>query len=367
MTESFPKPETQPELPGYDPIRPLKKSLKFIVIIAISLILLLTFWKAVKLVQTKTSFKAHYRKSLMGTTVEIKAYGKGATTASKAAFKEMERVANLMSIYNPKSEVSLINSMAGIASIAVSRDIFDVINRSIKLSSSLSRTFDISAGPLIDLWDLGRKGDFVPPDKSKIWETLKLVDYRKIEIDQERESVKLQKRGMKLNLGGVGKGYVLAVGRNVLVQNSIKSALISTGSSITCIGKKPDGTLWNVGIRSPREPKRLLGSVALMPGQAISTSGDYEQFIVKDGKRYHHIIDPRTGYPASLCRSATIIAGDATAADILSTSVFIMGPWKGIRLLNTLENVEGLIIDSNGKMHKTAGFKFEKIEEEEEK
>ncbi len=367
MAESFPKFEAQPELPGYDPYRPLKVALKFIVIITISLAIIFAIWKMFKVVQIRTSFRAHQKRALMGTTVEIKAYGKDARSASKQALQAMERMAKLINAHDTKSEIGLVNSMAGIASVAVSRNTFDVIYRSIKLSKSMGNTFDITIGPLIELWNFKGKDTFTPPSSSQIKETLKLVDYRKIEIDPEIETIKLLKRGMKINLGGVGKGYVLAIGRSMLVSKGIKSGLISSGSSITCIGTKPDGEPWRVGIRSPRDPEKLLGTITLAPGQAVSTSGDYEQYVEIEGKRYHHIFDPRTGYPASSCQSVTIIAGDATIADILSTSVFVMGPWRGMRLLRTLENVEGLIVDSSGKVHKTTGFKLEILKEETKK
>jgi thiamine biosynthesis lipoprotein len=304
---------------------------------------------------------------MMGTIVEIKAYGENARSAAKNALNEMEKISNQISVFDSESEVSFINSMAGIAKVAVSPRTFDIISRSIKLSKSLGRSFDITIGPLINLWDFNKKEDFMPPSPQEIREALKLVNFYRIEIDPQLETVKLLKRGMKINLGGVAKGYTLSVARNLMVSEGIRSALISTGSSITCIGSRPDGKPWRVGIRSSRGAENVIGTIELVPGQALSTSGDYEQYIEYEGKRYHHLIDPRTGYPASGCQSVTVLAGDATAADMISTAVFVMGPWKGLRFLKSLENVEGLIVDSNGKIHKTDGFKLEPVENEAEK
>jgi len=362
MVEFLPKHDAQPELPKHDPLRPLKASIKYIIIIFIAIVICFGLFRYFSSLYKKSSASAIETRNLMGTTVEIIAYGDRAKQLSKKAFRAMEDIATSLSIYNKNSEVSLINSMAGIAPVAVSPDTFDIISRSIILSKSLYGAFDISIGPLIDIWKINKNEEFMPPDVPTIVAARKLVNYWNIAINQEKETVKLKKRGMKLNLGAVGKGYVLSIGRSILVNNGIKSALISCGSTLTCIGKTHDGNLWSIGIKSPRDPEKILGKVSLLPGQAISTSGDYEQYIELNGKRYHHIIDPRTGYPASTCQAVTILAGDPTAADILSTAVFILGPWRGLRYLNSLENVEGLIIDSNGKIHMTAGFKLEKVD-----
>jgi len=364
MQESFPKPENQPELPKYDPLRLLRGALRLMAVAGAAVLILAVFLTAVFFLNKYTSRSAEIARNFMGTRVELKAYGDGASSAVRSALRKMEEVSRQLNIFDSKSEISLINSMSGIAPVAVSRSTFDIIERSTTLSKPLSGVFDVSIGPLVDLWQFN-KSDFSPPNQNEINETLRLVNYRNIEINPEIESVKLKVRGMKLNLGGVGKGFVIAVGRSVLVNAGIRNALISCGSSISCIGKNPDGSLWRVGVRDPRDPARLIGAVELMPGQALSTSGDYEQFSVIDGKRVSHIINPRTGRPASGVSSVTVLAGDSTTADILSTSVFVMGPWSGLRFLNSLENVEGLIVDANGNISKTAGFDLKSLSTEE--
>ncbi len=363
MSEYFQELRERLDLPGYDPHRNIKKALKFIAILAILIVLGFGGWRLFRVAQDRFSTEADVRAAFMGTNVEIVAYGEGAGDSAREALKEMERVAGLLDVFDPRSEVSLINSMSGVASVSVSKATFDVINKSVKFSKMADGAFDISVGPLVDIWDFSGRKNFRIPAPEQIREAQALVDWSEIELLSDVLSVKLRHRGMKLNLGGVGKGYVVSIGRNVLLQAGIKSALISTGSSISCIGRRPDGTPWRAGIKSPREPEKLLGAVTIEPGQSISTSGDYEKYVIIDGKRYHHILDPRTGYPAALCEAVTVISDDATASDILSTAVFVMGPQKGLRFLNKLGNVQALIVDSDGVTLTTPGFKLEKSEE----
>jgi len=322
-------------------------------------VLLLAGFYLTRVVIEKMEMSATERVELMGTQVEVIVNGPHARDHARAAISLMKRLEKLLNWKNPQSEVSLVNSMAGITAVAVSRDCFDIINRSIKLSGSLGGAFDITIGPLMEIWDFSMKDRKAPPPKVDIIAAGNLVNYRNVEIDPELETIKLLKRGMKINLGAVGKGYAVAKARNLLVSRGVRSAMINMGSSIATIGRRRDGKMWRVGIRHPRNPSELLGIVALVPGQAVSTTGDYEQYFEVEGKRYHHVIDPRTGYPAAGCQSVTIIAGDATVADILSTAVFVKGAVQGMRLIDSLEGVKGIIVKSDGTVIKSAGLKLE--------
>ncbi len=327
---------------------------------ALFIILLLSFF-LIRIVLEKIEMTATERAEIMGTEVTVLVNGPSARAHARAAIAVMKRLEKILGWENPQSEVSLINSMAGITSVAVSPDCFDIINRSVKFSMSLGGTFDITMGPLMETWDFSFREKKGPPPNIDIINARKLVNYRNIEVNPEMETVKLLKRGMKIDLGAVGKGYAVAKARNLLVARGVRSALISMGSSIAAIGKRPDGKMWRVGIRHSRKREELLGIVTLAPGQAVSTSGDYERYFIVDGKRYHHIIDPRTGYPATYCQSVTIIAGDATIADILSTAVFVKGPASGMSLINSLEGVKGIIVKSDGTVIKSRDLKLEEI------
>ncbi len=333
------------------------KSPKLVFVILCFLLLLTFIFSYLTLSRLNT--KARIVANLMGTEVEIVVNGKAAKRAAERAVDTITGVSRLLDWRNPKSEVSLINSMAGITAVAVSKPTFDVIYKSVKLSKTVHGVFDITIGPLADLWreaiDRG-----VPPSSTEITERKKLVNWEKVELDLQAETVKLLDRGMKIDLGGVGKGYAVGAARNTLVSLGIKSALINSGSSIVVIGVREDGKPWRIGVRDPRDPKKILGVIILEPGQALSTSGDYEKYFEWEGKRYHHIIDPRTGYPAETCQAVTVVAGDAAVADILSTAVFILGPKIGMRLIEGLDGVSGLIVTKNGEVIKSSNLRFEK-------
>ncbi|MCX5725789.1 MAG: FAD:protein FMN transferase [Candidatus Saganbacteria bacterium] len=294
----------------------------------------------------------------MGTVVEVSVYSPHAERHADAAISLMRRLGAKLDWRNGKSEVAIINNMAGIAKVAVSHDTFDIISRPLKLSRSLGGVFDITVGPLVDLW---RMSGGIPPSPEAVEAARTLVGWMDVELDPDAETVMLKRRGMRLNLDGVGKGYVVARARELLVSRGIKSAMISTGSSISVIGVRPGGGAWRVGIRDPRREGEIIGILELEGGESLSTSGDYERDFEYDGKRYHGIFDPRTGYPAEGCQSVTIIAPDATVADILSTAVFIMGPVLGLRYIENMSGIKGVIMTSSGALIKSSEIKLEEV------
>jgi FAD:protein FMN transferase len=280
---------------------------------------------------------------LMGTLVEISVIEKDeklATTAIQKAFREIRRLENLMSIHIPDSEVSKINQAAGKDPVPVSKELMAVIQRSLFWSEKTAGAFDITIGPAQELWDFDAPS---LPSKNAIADAIKKIDFRKIQLDEQ--NIFLPEKGMRLNLGAIAKGYAVDKAIDILKGNKIQSALINAGGDLKSIGKRSDQLNWRIGLQHPRNSESLLASFSIS-GNAVATSGDYQKYFEQDGKRYHHILDPKTGYPATTgSMSATVIAKNVMDADALSTAIFVLGSEKGIALLDSLNDVEGLIVN----------------------
>ncbi len=292
---------------------------------------------------------------LMGTYVEITVLGKNEKRINKAiirAFQEMKKVENKLSKFIPGSEVSLINKNAGIAWVTVDPELIDIIQKAGEISEITGGSFDITVGILGEIWDF-REGATVP-DKKKIDMLLKLVDYRKVMVDEKNSRVFLAEKGMEIDLGGIAKGFIVDNGVRILEQNKIKNFIINAGGDLTVRGNKGFEP-WKVGIQSPRDRTKIYITLGLT-NKSITTSGDYEKYFMQDGVRYHHILNPGTGYPAMSCSSSSIVASDATTADTLSTAVFVLGPARGIKLIEALPEVQGMIVDKKGKAVFSSGF-----------
>jgi thiamine biosynthesis lipoprotein len=282
---------------------------------------------------------------LMGTLVEISVIEKDeelATMAIQQAFQEIRRLENLMSIHIPDSEVSKINQAAGKDRIPISEELMAVIQRSLYWSEKTAGAFDITIGPAQELWDFDAPS---LPSGNSIADAIKNIDYRKIQL--EEQNIFLPEKEMRLNLGAIAKGYAVDKAIDILKKNKIQSALINAGGDLKSIGKRSDQLNWRIGLQHPRNSESLLASFSIS-GNAVATSGDYQKYFEQNGKRYHHILDPKTGYPATTgSMSATVIAKNVMDADALSTAIFVLGSEKGIALLDSLDDVEGLIVDIN--------------------
>lgn len=303
-----------------------------------------------------------YRQSefLLNTLVEITVASlneQDAEQAISAAFEEMRRVEALLTRYRSDSQITRINQLAGEDQfVPVNREVRDILQRSLHYSVLMDGLFDITVGPLIDLWGIGTDHERIP-EVSKLQQVLQQIDYRNVEIRDE-QGVRLRYPEMTLDLGGIAKGYSIDRGIEVLQSHNITSALLNAGGDIRCIGTKPDGTPWRIGIRHPRKQNEILGVFELRDN-AVATSGDYERFFVHQGIRYHHIFVPDTGMPARECQSVTILTDTAEKADVLATSVFIMGPQQGIAFIEEQTDVEGMIIRADGEIIQSSGFSFE--------
>jgi thiamine biosynthesis lipoprotein len=278
-----------------------------------------------------------------------------AKTAIDRAFKELERLERLLNYYSEDSEVSLINKNAGIKPVKVSKETIEIIDKAIYVSENTDGAFDITVGPVIALWDFQKKA---LPDDRIIKEKLKLVGYKNIVINKDDSTVFIKKKGAEVNLGGIIKGYAADKAVEVLKNSNIKSGIVAIAGDIKTFGTGPDGKFWKLGIQNPRQKGKndeILATVELSD-IAISTSGDYVRFFIKDGKRYHHLLNPKTGYPAYGCQSITIIAKDSVLADGFATGIFIVGPQKGMDIIKR-SGFDGVIVDKDGKIHVTKGIK----------
>lgn len=301
---------------------------------------------------------------LMDTVVEIKVYHRSKTEAQEAidsSMEEMRRVEQKMSCFLPGSEVSRINKEALLKGakgsllaegwIPVSDELFSLLEESIHLSELTKGCFDVTIYPLWKIWKF--EGESVKvPDEEEIERKLQLVDYKNTII--ENGKINFAKRGMGIDLGGIAKGYAVDAAIKALKEKNVESAMVNAGGDIYALGRKQEKP-WRIGIRHPRRGGEILGIVEV-EDRAIVTSGDYERFFFSKGKRYHHILNPKTGYPADECQSVTIMAKKATFADGLATGIFVLGPREGMDLIESLEEVEGVIVNKEGEVSVSSGL-----------
>ncbi|MEJ2181991.1 MAG: FAD:protein FMN transferase [Nitrospirota bacterium] len=280
-----------------------------------------------------------------------------AGAAIEAAFREIRRLERLLSFWTRDSEIAAINREAGRSPVNVSPETLEIVERALQVSRLTGGAFDPTIGPVIRLWDFRKK---IKPGPEAVKEALARVGYRAIEVDRQKRTVYLSRADMSFDTGGIAKGYAADKAVQVLKQKGIRAGLVSVAGDIRAFGTKPDGGAWSVGIRNPRPEAGGAGEnelIAVLPlrDQAVSTSGDYERYFIRNGVRYHHLLDPRTGYPARGLVSVTVVAPEAVLTDGLATGVFVMGRKKGLELLEK-NGFEGVLVDEEGKRYVTAGL-----------
>ena len=289
---------------------------------------------------------------IMGTTVEITVIPAN-EEAVREAFLAIKKVDKLMSLYQPDSEVSLLNEQG---ENQLSPETIQVIQQAIKFAEMTEGAFDITCRPLINLWKKAKKEQKIPSPE-EIEQARKLVDYRKIIL--KGNLVKLPEPGMKIDLGGIAKGYAVDRAIQVLKIRGVRRALINAGGDLYVLGTPGWGKKWTVGIQDPRHLDKVLTAIKVS-NCGIASSGDYRRYFILEGRRFSHIVDPRTGQTVQeVPMSVTIIAPDATTADALATGVFVLGPGEGISLIESLPGVEGLIISEVGEdeqMNSSSGW-----------
>ncbi|NLI92097.1 MAG: FAD:protein FMN transferase [Peptococcaceae bacterium] len=292
----------------------------------------------------------HYRETrfLFDTEVYIEAHG---WEAKQAGLQVLDRMGDLdakLNKFKAGSELDKINQAAGQQPVEVSDLTFEVIAQSLQIAETTGGAFDPTVGPLMALWGFGSQEKQTVPSNKEISEYLKLVGYQKVILDQANKTVYLTRKGMMLDLGAIAKGYAVDQAVQILKEHNISSALVSAGGNIYTIGRRTNGSPWQIGIRDPASKEKIVGYIQL-ENQAIDTSGDYERFFWANGKKYSHIIDPRTGYPAQGVSGCTVIMPQAAQADAFATAAFVLGVDKGLDLIEE-DNSPGVMIDSQGQM-----------------
>lgn len=284
------------------------------------------------------SSKPYYKETrfLMGTVVEIISQD---MRANDLAFSEIKRIEKLLNKFDPHSEVSILNAYG---LVKASPDTLRVIKISKEFNKLSDGGFDITVAPLVDLWKEAIKTKILPKE-TQIIQARQMLGSQNILIDEKKSAIKFLKKGMQIDLGAIAKGYAVDSAINKLKEQGVESALVNAGGNIYCLGKKYNRP-WRIGLQHPRQMNKMTGYLDLSD-QAVATSGDYQQYFIYQGKRYSHIIDPKTGYPVDngvVC--VTVIAGDATTADALSTSIFVLGKERSEVLAKIFPGVEVRII-----------------------
>ena len=292
--------------------------------------------------------------SKMGTRVEVRLWHEDAGQARaliEASMAEIDRIERSMSTYIAASELSAVNAGAAEQPVAVSRELFALVERALELSAQTDGAFDITYDSIGRLYDY-RSG--VYPDAQQIESGLPTIDYRHVILDADNLTIRFSRPGVRINLGGIAKGYAVESVIRQLREAGVQSALASAGGDTRLLGDRGNGP-WIIGVRDPDDQDGLVTKLAL-EDEAISTSGDYERFFIEDGVRYHHILNPATGKSAGQVRSVTVIGPDATLTDGLSTSVFVLGPEAGLALIESLDGYEAMIIDTGYRVRLSSGL-----------
>lgn len=296
---------------------------------------------------------------LMGTVMDITAYGPRAGQAIEAAFDRIRQVEKETGASGV--DIGRVNARAGRSATKVSPDTWSILSTAARLQKETGGAFDVTVGPLVEIWGFGYGGSGRLPSSREIDRTRKIVGGGQLDLLAGDHSVALKTAGMRVDLGGVAKGFAVEEAVKVLRSYGIGNALVNAGkSSIKVVGNGPRGKGWRIGIGNPRSSGKIVGIITLRSGQSIGTSSDTQRYFVKNGRRYSHLIDPRTGYPAEGLSLVTVVTDDATEADILSTALFINGESWGVRYLSRTKKVQAVFVDNKGRTWASRGLPIQK-------
>src|SRR5439155_8014822 len=264
----------------------------------------------------------------------------------EAIFREFDRLEGLLSTWRDGSDIQRLNAAAGKHPVPVGTELREILRTARQVSDWTSGKFDVTFGVMSGLWKFDYQNqDGTIPEPSEVVRRRKLIDYRDLEVDERAGTAFLRREGMVVNLGGIGKGYAVDRARDILRGRGFHDFMVQFGGDMYAAGRRGDRP-WRLGIQDPRGPANRIFAAMDLSESTFSTSGDYERSFIKDGRRYHHILDPATGEPAEGCRSVTRMTGSVTIADGLSTGVFVLGPEAGMALIERLPDVDGIIVSA---------------------
>lgn len=311
-----------------------------------------------QIVFTKKSF-------LLGSPFEITVVAKDtvqATNYTELAIKEVKRIENLISDWIPTTQISQINKNAGISPVKVNAEVYNLIERAIKISNLTNGAFDISYASIDKIWKFDGSMKKMPTDQ-EIKKSVEKIGYKNIILNKTDTTVFLKNKGMKLGLGGIGQGYIADKIKELLQKEKCVAGLVNVSGDINTWGKMPNGNNWTIGIINPMNKNKVFATFPLIDS-AVETSGSYEKFVTFNGKRYSHIIDPRTGYPSSGIVSVSVFAKQTEIADALATGIFVLGTDVGLDLVNQLNGIECIIVDDKGNIHHSKNIDLKNIQNE---
>lgn len=307
-----------------------------------------------------TAHRVERTQVAMGSSLVLTAWtadDAAAESAFDAVSADFERLDALMSVWRDGSEIVRLNAAAGDHPVPISQDVRDALLTARQVSEWTSGTFDITFYALSGLWKFDAQDqDNTVPDMAEVRKRLPLINYRDLVVDERAGTAFLTRKGMRVNLGGIGKGFAVDRAREIFRTHGLRDFMIQAGGDLYVSGKKGDRP-WRLGIRDPRGPADKVFAAIDLSDSTFSTSGDYERFFMKDGRRYHHILDLRIGEPARGCRSVTLVTDRAVIADALAKGVFILGPSAGMALIERIDGVEGVIVSDTNEVLVSSGLK----------
>ncbi len=294
----------------------------------------------------------------MGTLVFLTAVAADERQAHDAidkGFAEIHRLEEILSTWIPGSELSRINAAAGQRAVAAGLETLELLERSLEMARLTEGGFNIAIGPAVEAWNVSREGRI--PRQGELDAARPLMDLSAIHVDREAGTVYLARSGMRVDIGGIGKGYAADFAARVMREAGASAGVVAISGDIKTFGRLPDGQRFTFGIQHPRKENGITIGQLELEDEAVSTAGDYQRYFEKDGIRYHHILDPQTLQPARRSQSVTVVAETGVLADGLDTGIFVMGPEKGMALIERLPGVEGVIVAADGTVFVSSGLR----------
>ena len=295
---------------------------------------------------------------LMGTLVFVTGVAPDDSTAHQAVdagLKEIRRLEELLSTWIPESELSRVNAAAGKHPVQVSRETMDLLQYSLKMDNLTEGGFNITVGPAVSAWNVSDKGRL--PTQQELAVLRPLINLKNLQLNRQSKTIFLSHLGMQVDVGGIGKGFAADLAADVMKSAGATAGVVAISGDIKTFGRMPDDQKFLFGIQHPRKEQGIVLATIELEDEAVSTAGDYQRYFEQDGIRYHHILDPQTLQPARLSQSVTVIASQGVMADGLDTGIFVMGPDKGMALIERLPEVEGVIVDTDGRVTVSSGLK----------